>query len=92
MLDAALSGAAKEQLAAEVIFLTHTEELHEVNLLWHPKGERLLWRPDIQEQKTSQASGDRVLRYEKGLKRRLVREFTDLLNVWLPYCEIRYAF
>ena len=38
MLDAALSEAAKKQLAAEVIFLTHTEELHEVNLSWHPKG------------------------------------------------------
>src|SRR3712207_49026 len=37
MLDAALSGAAKEQLAAEVIFLTHTEELHEVNLSWQDR-------------------------------------------------------
>lgn len=92
MLDAALSRAAKAQLAAEVIFLTHSEELHEVNLSWHPKGERLLWRPEIQEEKTSQASGDRVLRYEKGLKRGLVREFKRLLNGQLPYCEIRYAF
>jgi spore photoproduct lyase len=75
-----------------VIFLTHTEELHEVNLSWHPKGERLLWRPDVQELKVSQASGDRVLRYEKGLKRGLVREFKDLLDARLPYCEIRYAF
>jgi spore photoproduct lyase len=92
MLDAALSEAAKKQLAAEVIFLTHTEELHDVNLSWHPKGERLLWRPDIQELKISQASGDRVLRYEKGLKRGLVREFKELLNARLPYFETRYAF
>ncbi len=92
MLDAALSEAAKKQLAAEVIFLTHTEELHDVNLSWHPKGERLLWRPDIQELKISQASGDRVLRYKKGLKRGLVREFKELLNARLPYCETRYAF
>jgi len=54
-----------------VIFLTRTEELHMVNLSWHPEGERLLWRTDIQEQKISQASGDRVLRYEKRLKRGL---------------------
>jgi spore photoproduct lyase len=92
MLDAALSEAAKTQLAAEVIFLTHSEELHRVNLSWHPKGERLLWRPDIQEQKISQASGDQVLRYEKRLKRGLVREFEGLLSERLPYCRIRYAF
>lgn len=35
--------------------LTHKEELHEVNLRWHPEGETLLWPPDIQEHKTSQA-------------------------------------
>jgi spore photoproduct lyase len=92
MLDAALSPAAKTQLAAEVIFLTHTEELHEVNLSWHPEGEKLLWRPEIQEHKTSQASGDQVLRYERNLKRRLVAEFRDLLSARLPYCRVRYAF
>lgn len=74
MLDAALSPAAKGQLAAEVIFLTHTEELHDVNLGWHPEGEKVLWRPDVQEYKTSQASGERVLRYERNLKRGLVRD------------------
>ena len=92
MLDAALSPEAKGQLAAEVIFLTHTEELHEVNLGWHPEGEKVLWRPDVQEHKTSQASGERVLRYERNLKRGLVREFRALLAQKLPYCEIRYAF
>lgn len=92
MLDDTLSPAAKEQLAAEVIFLTHTRELHEVNLRWHPKGEEILWRPNLQEHKTSQASGDRVLRYELNLKRRLVREFRGMLAERLPYCRVRYAF
>ena len=92
MLDAALSSEAKEQLAAEIIFLTHTRELHEVNLSWHPEGEKVLWRPDIQEHKTSQASGERVLRYERNLKRDLVREFRALLSDKMPYCKIRYAF
>ncbi len=92
MLDAALSPAAKAQLAAEVIFLTHTKELHDVNLQWHPKGEKLLWRPDLQEHKVSQASGARVLRYEKNLKRGLVQEFRELLEEQLPYCQVRYAF
>jgi len=92
MLDSALSQAAKAQLAEEVIFLTHTEELHGVNLSWHPEGEKHLWRPDLQEHKRSQASGDRVLRYERNLKRRLVANFRDLLSECLPYCRVRYAF
>ena len=92
MLDDALSPVAKEQLAAEVIFLTHTRELHEVNLRWHPKGEEVLWRPDLQEHKMSQASGEKVLRYERNLKRGLVREFRGLLEERLPYCNVRYAF
>ena len=92
MMDEALSPAAKGQLAAEIIFLTHTEELHGVNLGWHPEGEKVLWRPGIQEHKTSQASGDQVLRYERNLKRGLVREFCALLAGHAPYCRIRYAF
>ncbi len=92
MLDDALSERAKAQLAAEIIFLTHSEELHEVNLGWHPKGEEVLWRPELQEYKTSQASGDRVLRYKKDLKRPLVREFRELLAGRMPYCRVRYAF
>jgi len=92
MLDDALSPEAKAQLACEVIFLTHTQALHDLNLEWHPEGERVLWRPDLQEPKTSQASGERVLRYRMDLKRRLVREFRGLLADRLPYCEVRYAF
>ena len=91
-IDDALSPEAKAQLAAEIIFLTHTRELHEVNLEWHPKGEDLLWRPDLQEHKTSQASGEKVLRYERHLKRGLVAEFKDLLAERMPYCRVRYAF
>ncbi len=37
----------RAQLAAEIIFLTHNEGLHDVNLGWHPKGEELQWRPDL---------------------------------------------
>ena len=92
MLDDALSERAKRQLAAEIIFLTHTEELHRVNLRWHPKGEEILWRPDLQEHKVSQASGERVLRYNKELKRPLVSEFKTLLAERMPYCRVRYAF
>jgi spore photoproduct lyase len=92
MLDDALSEKAKRQIAAEIIFLTHSEELHEVNLRWHPKGEEILWRPELQEHKVSQASGDRVLRYKRNLKRPLVAEFKALLAERIPYCRVRYAF
>ena len=67
-------------------------ELHEVNLRWRPKGEEVLWRPDLQERKVSHASGEKVLRYERNLKRGLVREFRELLEERLPYCRVRYAF
>ncbi|MDB9529439.1 spore photoproduct lyase family protein [Oscillatoria sp. CS-180] len=90
-VDDVLNDQAKAQLKCEVIFLTHNDRLHDVNLGWHPKGEELLWQPDIQETKFSQTGG-RNVRYKRGLKGRLVEQFTELLRQELPYCEIRYAF
>ncbi len=90
-VDAALSPRAKAQLAAEVIFLTHNAGLHEVNLGWHPKAERLLWTPGWQETKQSEYGGVN-LRYRRGLKGKAVERFTDLLRRELPYCTVRYAF
>ena len=52
LLNDTLSPAAKAQMAAEVAFLTHNAELHEVNLRWHPKAEEWLWRPELQEEKS----------------------------------------
>ena len=90
-VDDVLSPAAKAQLACEVIFLTHNEALHTVNLGWHPAAEALLWTPEWQEAKTSEQGGDNV-RYRAGLKGRLVRELTALVAERLPYCRVRYAF
>ena len=90
-LDDGIGPAAKSQLAAEVIFLTHNDRLHEVNLGWHPKGEELLWRPDLQQPKRSQTGGWNV-RYRTGEKGRYVAALTELLAVRVPYCRIRYAF
>jgi spore photoproduct lyase family protein len=86
-----LSPRAKAQLAAEVIFLTHNTDLHGVNVVWHPRGEELLWRPDLQEEKVSEQGGVN-LRYRYGLKGRMVANLRALLNAELPYCPIRYAF
>ncbi len=83
--------ATKQQLAAEIIFLTHNPGLHEVNLGWHPKGEELLWRPDLQQLKRSQ-SGQWNVRYKSPWKGRWVEQLTDLLADTLPTCRVRYAF
>ncbi|MFC3127430.1 spore photoproduct lyase family protein [Pseudoroseomonas globiformis] len=90
-LDDVLPAAVKDQLAAEIIMLTHNSALHEVNLAWHPKAEELLWRPDIQEEKRSESGGVN-LRYRTGWKGRWLRRFQDLLADRMPYCRVRYAF
>jgi DNA repair photolyase len=90
-VDDAIGDAARAQLACEVIFLTHNDRLHEVNLGWHPRGEELLWRPEVQEPKRSQTGGWNV-RYRHGLKGRWVRELVALIERRLPTCRVRYAF
>ncbi|MCY1141216.1 spore photoproduct lyase family protein [Actinoplanes sp. Pm04-4] len=90
-LDAALNPAAKAQLAAEVIFLTHNRDLHQVNLGWHPKAEELLWRPELQQVKRSQ-NGSLNVRYRTGAKGQYVNALTDLIAEKIPYCRVRYAF
>lgn len=90
-LNEVMNERTKKQLVAEVIFLTHNDRLHDVNMGWHPKGEELLWRPDIQETKFSQTGGKNV-RYKRGLKKDLVDTFVDMMHTHMPYCGIRYAF
>lgn len=90
-IDGAIGAQARAQLKCEVIFLTHNEQMHELNLRWHPKAEALLWRPELQEPKINQNGGEAV-RYRHGLKGGLVREFRALLAQHLPYCQVRYAF
>ena len=90
-IDDVLSPQAKQQVQAEIIFLTHNEGLHERNLQWNQPAEELLWTPENQEVKYSQYGG-RNLRYKRHLKKELVDSFTQQLNQQLPYCNIRYAF
>ncbi|WP_380170413.1 spore photoproduct lyase family protein [Kineococcus sp. DHX-1] len=90
-LGDATSEATKAQLQAEVIFLTHEENLHRVNLGWHPRAEDLLWRPAMQETKRSQSGGLNV-RYRAGDKARYVAQLLDLITERAPYLRVRYAF
>jgi spore photoproduct lyase family protein len=90
-IEDTVSPRAKEQLACEIIFLTHNAALHEVNLGWHPRAEDLLWRPELQEAKRSQ-SGQWNVRYRAREKRGYVDQLTDLIAARLPSCRVRYAF
>ncbi len=90
-IDDGIGAAARAQVKAEIIMLTHNADLHAVNLGWHPKAEDLLWRPDIQEAKVSQGGGAN-LRYRTGWKGRWLARFTSLLAERMPYCTVRYAF
>jgi spore photoproduct lyase family protein len=90
-LDAGTGPAAKAQMAAEIIFLTHNEQLHEVNLGWHPRAEELLWTPGTQEGKRSQTGGWNV-RYRSGWKGARVRELLALIERRTPWLRVRYAF
>lgn len=90
-LDDKLDTHTKNRLACEIIFLTHNEQLHEVNMGWHPKAEDFLWTPALQEVKYSETGG-RNVRYKRGLKAALVKKLVDMVHEHLPYCTIRYAF
>jgi DNA repair photolyase len=90
-LDDELSPAAKTQAAAEIILLTHNQDLHQVNLGWHPKAEDLLWRPDLQQPKRSQ-NGQQNVRYRNDVKRAGVQRVTGLIAEHAPWLRVRYAF
>jgi spore photoproduct lyase len=90
-IDSSISKEVKDDLACEVIFLTHNEKLHYRNLDNNFKYEDILWYPALQEAKTSGFGGKNV-RYEYKLKKHLVNEFKELINNHIPYCNVRYIF
>jgi DNA repair photolyase len=87
----AVGPAARQQLKAEIIMLTHNAEMHEVNMAWHPKGEEVLWRPDLQQVKRSEGGGWN-LRYRNHVKAEGLARLQELLSKRLPECMVRYAF
>lgn len=90
-VDSQISNKVKQQLAAEVIFLTHNKDLHEINKVWHPKGEDLLWKPEIQEDKISLYGGHN-LRYKYQQKAKYINTFKNIAKAEMPYMNIRYIF
>lgn len=81
----------RDNVKAEVIFLTHNEKKHYENLNKGLKGEHLLWYPPIQEQKVSQ-NGQINLRYKWKLKNKYINQFKELHSKVIPWNTIRYIF
>lgn len=90
-LDTIVDDKYKDSVKAEVIFLTHNEKKHQYNLDNNLSGENLLWKPELQEKKTSQYGSDN-LRYKWKLKKQLIREFQQLHDSIIPWNTIRYIF
>lgn len=81
----------KEQVLAEVIFLTHNKSKHNFNLHNNVPGEQLLWNPAIQETKQSQYGGHNI-RYKLNYKQQWIAQFKELHDSIIPWNTIRYAF
>jgi len=81
----------KDKVKAEVIFLTHNQGKHEYNLANGLSGEELLWKPEIQETKTSQYGGENI-RYKHDLKAEYIKQWTALHDQIISWNTIRYVF
>ncbi|MEY2869777.1 MAG: hypothetical protein RIR01_2279 [Bacteroidota bacterium] len=90
-LNVGVDDALKQNVLAEVIFLTHNIKKHEVNLQVDPIGESLLWNPKIQERKISQFGGENI-RYAKGFKRNCIEDFIEAHDSIISWNTIRYIF
>ena len=88
-IDDSLSEKAKAQLKCEAFFLTHSSDLHEINMQWNAKGEEFLWNPAMQVPKKTQPD---TLVYDYDFRRRELSNFSEILKKNLPYCPIRYSF
>jgi spore photoproduct lyase len=91
-IDSFLPDSIKESVKAECIFLTHNEQMHYDNLQKQKEdSENLLWRPSIQEFKTSQLGGKNI-RYKYQHKEDFIQAFIDLHDEIMPWNEVRYIF
>lgn len=74
----------------EVIFLTHNENLHKINLgAGLDRAEQFMWVPNLQEEKISEYGGNNV-RYKNKIK--YINQFKDVFQTHYPLENIRYIF
>jgi len=90
-VNAAVDKKYRDEVKAEVIFLTHNADKHEYNLANNLPGEDLLWRPDIQESKRSEFGGENI-RYEWQIKQNFIYLFREAHKQVIPWNTIRYIF
>jgi len=77
-------------MPCEVIFLTYNEAS---KLRASAEVNDLCWRPNIQESKNSQYSGDvNNIRYHHELKAQFIDEFKKIFGLYYPLSDIRYIF
>ena len=88
-IDDTLTAKVKKQLKCEAFFLTHSQDLHDVNMQWNPKGEEFLWSPQLQVPKKTAPD---TLVYDYNFRRRELAEFEKSLAEIMPYCPVRYSF
>lgn len=80
-----------DDVKAEVIFLTHNESKHLRNLENKTPGEDLLWKPEIQESKTSQYGGENI-RYKHDFKAEYIKQWMELHDEIIGWNTVRYVF
>lgn len=91
-VDKIIKQEHKSKVKAEVIFLTHNQKMHELNLKENPLAETLLWKPGLQEEKTTSYGQKGVLRYKRMIKGMMIHKFKELHNSIIPWNTIRYIF
>lgn len=91
-LNTDLQNEIKNQLACEIIFLTHHPKLHQSNLEWAGEEESILWQPENQEFKTNKRGASDILRYRLDIKKPALQVLFGALKKHMPYCRVRYAF
>ena len=80
-----------DNVFAECIFLTHNANKHYRNIRNHPKAEKELWTPNLQENKTSQYGGCNI-RYKRQYKKEFIEAFKEDHDKIIPWNKIRYIF
>ena len=91
MVDSIVDSSIKDKVKAECIFLTHNIKMHKHNVENNTKGEKYLWNPELQENKTSEYGGENI-RYNRFYKKKYIKAFKFLHNENINWQKIRYIF
>ena len=92
LVDRYISDDIKPFVKAECIFLTHNKKLHEYNMQnGCSDAEKLLWIPELQENKTSEYGGKNI-RFQWQKKNKMKKGFLKLMKEIIPWQEVRYIF